>query len=186
MQKVCIWTPDKDLGQCVQGDRVVQVDRKSGKILDAAGVREKFGVDPEHIPDFLALVGDAADGYPGLAGIGKVGAVRLIRQFGRLEDFPAEVLNGAGVDGLAAHVKKMLRLKGVDVIETGGAPRPRERTVVYDRIGEFARAEAVRAMLGCRDARTVTRVDPSRAVDVSVELGTDCAGLAAEAGPDSR
>ncbi|HXW10832.1 MAG TPA: 5'-3' exonuclease H3TH domain-containing protein [Steroidobacteraceae bacterium] len=94
VQKVCIWTPDKDLAQCVQGDRVVQVDRKSGKILDATGVREKFGVDPEHIPDFLALVGDAADGYPGLAGIGKVGAVRLIRQFGRLEDFPKDVLGG--------------------------------------------------------------------------------------------
>jgi hypothetical protein len=98
----------------------------------------------------------------------------------------AEVLNGAGVDGLAAHVKKMLRLRGVDVIETRGAPRPRERTVVYDRIGDFARAEAVRAMLGCRDARTVTRVDPSRAVDVSVELGADCAGLGVSAGPDSR
>ena len=94
VQKVCIWTPDKDLAQCVQDDRVVQVDRKSKKILDAAGVREKFGVDPEHIPDFLALVGDAADGYPGLAGIGKVGAVRLVRQFGRLEDFPPEVLGG--------------------------------------------------------------------------------------------
>jgi 5'-3' exonuclease len=95
VQKVCIWTPDKDLAQCVQGDRVVQVDRKSGKILDAAGVREKFGVDPTHMADFLALVGDAADGYPGLAGIGKVGAVRLIRQFGRLEDFPNDVLDGA-------------------------------------------------------------------------------------------
>jgi 5'-3' exonuclease len=94
VQKVCIWTPDKDLAQCVQGTQVVQVDRKSKKILDAAAVRDKFGVDPVHIPDFLALVGDAADGYPGLAGIGKVGAARLIRQFGRLEDFPAEVLDG--------------------------------------------------------------------------------------------
>ena len=94
VQKVCIWTPDKDLAQCVRTDRVVQVDRKSKKILDAAGVREKFGVEPVHIPDFLALVGDAADGYPGLAGIGKVGAVRLVKQFGRLEDFPAEVMGG--------------------------------------------------------------------------------------------
>jgi 5'-3' exonuclease len=94
VQKVCIWTPDKDLAQCVLDDRVVQVDRKSKKILDAAAVREKFGVDPVHIPDFLALVGDAADGYPGLAGIGKVGAVRLVRQFGRLEDFPNDVLGG--------------------------------------------------------------------------------------------
>jgi 5'-3' exonuclease len=94
VQKVCIWTPDKDLAQCVRGDRVVQVDRKSKKERDAAGVREKFGVDPEHIPDFLALVGDTADGYPGLAGIGQVGAARLIAQFGALESFPESVLSG--------------------------------------------------------------------------------------------
>ncbi|HEX3060612.1 MAG TPA: hypothetical protein VHP62_14705, partial [Usitatibacter sp.] len=61
VQQVCIWTPDKDLAQCVRGDRVVQVLRRAKKILDAAGVRAKFGVDPERIPDFLALVGDAAD-----------------------------------------------------------------------------------------------------------------------------
>ncbi|HEU4625800.1 MAG TPA: 5'-3' exonuclease H3TH domain-containing protein [Steroidobacteraceae bacterium] len=94
VQKVCIWTPDKDLAQCVRDERVVQIDRKSKKIRDAAGVREKFGVDPEHIPDFLALVGDSADGYPGLSGIGEVGAARLIARFGKLEDFPAEVLSG--------------------------------------------------------------------------------------------
>ena len=72
VQKVCIWTPDKDLAQCVRGDRVVQVDRKGKKIRDADAVREKFGVAPGLIPDFLALVGDAADGYPGIAGIGAV------------------------------------------------------------------------------------------------------------------
>ncbi len=70
MQKVCIWTPDKDLAQCVSGERVVQVDRKSKVIRDAAAVRAKFGVPPERIPDYLALVGDSADGYPGIAGIG--------------------------------------------------------------------------------------------------------------------
>jgi hypothetical protein len=63
VQKVCIWTPDKDLAQCVRGDHVVQVDRRTQKIRDAGGVREKFGVEPDLIPDFLALVGDAADGY---------------------------------------------------------------------------------------------------------------------------
>ena len=92
VEKVCIWTPDKDLAQCVRGDRVVQVDRKSGKIRDANGVRDKFGVAPELIPDFLALVGDAADGYPGISGIGAVTAARLINTHGRLEDFPATVL----------------------------------------------------------------------------------------------
>ena len=95
VQQVCIWTPDKDLAQCVRGDRVVQVLRKARAILDAAGVRAKFGVDPERIPDFLALVGDAADGYPGIEGIGRIGAARLIAQHGALEDFPPAVLGKA-------------------------------------------------------------------------------------------
>jgi 5'-3' exonuclease len=92
VEKVCIWTPDKDLAQCVRGERVVQVDRKGQKIRDAQGVREKFGVVPALIPDFLALVGDAADGYPGIAGIGPVTAARLLNRHGSLEDFPPEVL----------------------------------------------------------------------------------------------
>jgi 5'-3' exonuclease len=90
--QVCIWTPDKDLAQCVRGDRVVQVLRKAKTILDAAGVRKKYGVDPERIPDLLALVGDVADGYPGIEGIGRIGASRLIAQYGALEDFPPPVL----------------------------------------------------------------------------------------------
>src|SRR5437773_291870 len=92
VEKVCIWTPDKDLAQCVRGERVVQVDRRGRKIRDAAGVREKFGVDPVLIPDFLALIGDAADGYPGIAGIGAVTAARLLNQHGAIEDFPPSVL----------------------------------------------------------------------------------------------
>jgi 5'-3' exonuclease len=92
VRQVCIWTPDKDLAQCVQGERVVQVLRKARTILDAAGVRAKFGVGPERIADFLALVGDAADGYPGIEGIGRIGAARLINQHGALEDFPPAVL----------------------------------------------------------------------------------------------
>jgi 5'-3' exonuclease len=91
VEKVCIWTPDKDLAQCVQ-DRVVQVHRKSNAILDAAAVRQKYGVDPVRIPDWLALVGDTADGYPGIDGIGKTGAARLVNRYGALEDFPPEVL----------------------------------------------------------------------------------------------
>jgi 5'-3' exonuclease len=71
---------------------VVQVLRRAKKILDAPGVRAKYGVDPERIPDFLALVGDAADGYPGIEGIGEVGAARLISKHGPLEDFPSTVL----------------------------------------------------------------------------------------------
>src|SRR5881409_1819772 len=82
VEKVCIWTPDKDLAQCVRGDRVVQLDRRGRQIRDAAGVRAKFGVEPALIPDFLALVGDAADGYPGIPGIGAVTAARLLNEHG--------------------------------------------------------------------------------------------------------
>jgi len=92
VQKVCIWTPDKDLAQCVRTDRVVQIDRRAGVIRDEAGVRTKFGVNPSQIPDFLALVGDSADGYPGIKGIGKSGAAGLLNEYGRIEDFPSKVL----------------------------------------------------------------------------------------------
>jgi 5'-3' exonuclease len=92
VQAVWIWSPDKDLAQCVQGERVVQVDRRSKQIRDARGVQEKFGVEPLRIPDLLALVGDSADGYPGIAGIGRVTAARLISKYGAIEDFPPDVL----------------------------------------------------------------------------------------------
>jgi 5'-3' exonuclease len=92
VEKVCIWTVDKDLAQCVVEDRVVQIDRRAKKILDAEGVRQKFGVTPALIPDFLALVGDAADGYPGLPGIGRVTAAQLLNRYGAIENFPPTLL----------------------------------------------------------------------------------------------
>ena len=94
VEKVCIWTPDKDLAQSVQGDRVVQVDRRTLRISNAAAVREKFGVDPAFIPDFLALVGDSADGYPGIPGIGRTSAARMLNRHGPIERWPADVLGG--------------------------------------------------------------------------------------------
>ena len=95
VEKVCIWTPDKDLAQCVRDDRVVQVDHRGNKIRNAEGVRERFGVEPALIPDFLALVGDSADGYPGIRGIGSTTAAQLLKRHGPIEDFPPAVL-GAG------------------------------------------------------------------------------------------
>src|SRR6185436_6488530 len=92
VEKVCIWTPDKDLAQCVVGDRVVQIDGRRGIIRDAAAVRAKFGVDPEYIADYLALVGDAADGYPGIPGYGPKTAASLINRFGPIEEFPPDLL----------------------------------------------------------------------------------------------
>jgi 5'-3' exonuclease len=92
VEKVCIWTPDKDLAQCVEGDRVVQIDRRTKAIRNAAAVRDKFGVEPALIPDYLALVGDAADGYPGIAGIGPKTAAALLNRHGTIERFPSSVL----------------------------------------------------------------------------------------------
>src|SRR6059036_1092444 len=81
VQKVAIWTPDKDLAQCVRGTRVVQIGGRRKTIRDAAGIREKFGVDPPLIPDLLALVGDTADGYPGIAGFGARTAAHLLNRY---------------------------------------------------------------------------------------------------------
>ena len=89
VERVVIMTPDKDMGQCVREDgKVVQYDRRQRKFIDADGVREKFGVSPESIPDFLALVGDSADGYPGIPGWGKVSAGAVLTRYGHLEDIP--------------------------------------------------------------------------------------------------
>jgi len=92
VQRVAIWTPDKDLAQCVVDSRVVQIDGRRKIIRDAAGIREKFGVDPPLIPDLLALVGDAADGYPGIPGIGAKTAAQLLNNYGPIENFPPDVL----------------------------------------------------------------------------------------------
>ena len=87
--KVLICTPDKDLGQCVTDDgRIVQFDRRKGVAYDRAGVVEKFGVPPESIPDYLALVGDSADGFPGLQGWGAKSAAAVLAHYGHLEDIP--------------------------------------------------------------------------------------------------
>lgn len=89
VEQVIIWTPDKDLGQCVREDeRVVQVDRRANKVINADGVREKFGVDPASIPDYLALVGDSADGFPGLPGFGAKSAAALLRHYKTIEGIP--------------------------------------------------------------------------------------------------
>ena len=92
VEKVCIWANDKDLAQCVRGDRVVQIIRKGMQIRNAEGVRAKFGVEPTLVPDLLALVGDAQDGYPGIRGIGPATAATLLNKHGPIESFPEEVL----------------------------------------------------------------------------------------------
>jgi 5'-3' exonuclease len=148
VERVSIWTPDKDLAQCVQGDRVVQVDRKSQTIRNAEGVRAKFGVDPPLIPDFLALVGDTADGYPGLDGIGKATAARLVSQHGAIENFPESVLSGER-RVLALLFKKLATLRtdaalfaNVDEIEWRGPTQDFEQYAIA-RLGDERVAKRV-------------------------------------------
>ena len=89
--KVCIWTPDKDLAQCVVSDRVVQVDRRAGKTRDEAATRAKYGVSPASIPDYLAVLGDSADGYPGIPRWGAKSAAAVLSRYGHLEQIPENV-----------------------------------------------------------------------------------------------
>jgi 5'-3' exonuclease len=118
----------------VQEDRIVQMDRKGKAIRNAKDVQQKFGVPPALIPDFLALVGDTADGYPGLEGIGKVGAARLVNKYGPIEKFPADVL-GAERWEQALLFKRLATLRtdaplfdNVDALEWRG---PKEEFVAY-------------------------------------------------------
>jgi 5'-3' exonuclease len=113
VRAVIICTPDKDLGQCV-GGKVVQFDRRKGTILDAAGVEAKLGVPPASVPDWLGLVGDSADGFPGIPGWGAKSAAAILRRWGHLEDIPADPVTwDAGVRG-AAKLNAALR-EGYDL-----------------------------------------------------------------------
>jgi len=104
--QVIICTPDKDLAQCVEGSRIVQLNRRTGVTLDASGVMQKFGVPPASIPDYLALVGDSADGYPGLPGWGAKSSSAVLAKFGKIESIPADCrdwrVNAANAGALAA------------------------------------------------------------------------------------
>lgn len=109
VEQVIIWTPDKDLGQCVRDGRVVQFDRRNKVLLDEVAVTAKFGVPPASIPDWLALVGDSADGFPGIAGWGKQTSAVVLSRYGHLEDIPRRAADWdeavsqkvRGADGLA-------------------------------------------------------------------------------------
>jgi len=105
VERVIICTPDKDLGQCVQGDRIVQLNRRSRVTFNEAGIIEKFGVPPPSIPDYLALVGDAADGYPGLPGWGAKSSAAVLAKFGHIENIPVDAaewrVNAANSNALA-------------------------------------------------------------------------------------
>jgi 5'-3' exonuclease len=110
VNRVLICTPDKDLAQCVRGSRVVQMDRRSRAVRDEDGVRTKFGVLPASIPDYLALVGDTADGYPGLQGWGAKSTAAVLARYGHIENIPADWrtwgVNAASPSALAASLAR--------------------------------------------------------------------------------
>jgi 5'-3' exonuclease len=159
VEKVCIWANDKDLAQCVRDDRVVQIIRKGMQVRNAEAVRAKFGVEPILIPDFLALVGDAQDGYPGIRGIGPTTAAALLNRHGPIESFPEGAL---GADRERAMLFKTLAtlrtdaplFADVDELEWRGA------TPAFagwpQRLGDEriqARCEKAGAASPCRPAR---------------------------------
>jgi len=168
VERVFVCSPDKDLAQCVRGERVVQLDRRQRAVRDAAGVREKFGVDPPSIPDYLALVGDSADGFPGLPGWGAKSAAAVLGHYAHLEKIPADASDWAvkvrGAAKLAATLADQredallfrrlatLAAEGPDV----GAVddwRWRGSTDAFEEMADYLDAEALRA----RAARLVSR-----------------------------
>ncbi|HLN19506.1 MAG TPA: 5'-3' exonuclease H3TH domain-containing protein [Bacteroidales bacterium] len=139
VEKICIWTPDKDLAQCVKDDFIVQVDRRAKIIRNATEIRKKFGVDPILIPDLLALTGDNADGYPGIPGIGSKGAARLLNMYGPIESFPTDILqenisNALLFKNLATLRKDAALFRNVDELRWKG-PKPSFREYAL-RMGE--------------------------------------------------
>jgi 5'-3' exonuclease len=153
VELVRIWTPDKDLAQCVRDNRVVQVDRKGKAVRGAADIRAKFGVEPALIPDWLALVGDSADGYPGISGIGAVGAARLLNRHGPIESFPAHVLGAARERALL--FKRLATLRDdADLFDGVDALRWRGPTPAFAACAETMNAP--RLLERCRKAHAAT------------------------------
>lgn len=181
VDRVIICTPDKDLAQCVQGGRVVQLNRRTRITLDEAGVISKFGVPPKSIPDYLALVGDAADGYPGLPGWGAKSAAAVLSKFGHLENIPESAgdwhVNASSATSLAAtlareHAHAMLfrvlatlrtgipLFDNIDRLQWAG-PRPELDAIAarFDAAVTQAKSKPARNTVG---ARTSHRPSPSQ------------------------
>jgi 5'-3' exonuclease len=163
VEKVCIWANDKDLAQCVRGDRVVQIIRKGMQVRNAEAVRAKFGVEPVLIPDFLALVGDAQDGYPGIRGIGPTTAASLLNRYGPIESFPAETL---GAERDRALLFRTLALLRTDAVLFADVDEMKWRGPTAGFADWAARIEDKRllpraeAAIGVRDRRVTTAADP--------------------------
>ena len=166
VQKVCIWTPDKDLAQCVVDNRVVQIDQRRNQIRDEPAVLAKFGVAPEFIPDYLALVGDAADGYPGIRGLGPKTAASLISRYGHIEQFPAGTLSEENLE-LALLFKNLATLrtdlplfKRVDELRWQGPTASFES--VAEKIGDAGLAKRVQRLQKHMISPQISQITPTK------------------------
>ena len=174
VEKVCIWANDKDLAQCVRGDRVVQIIRKGMQVRNAEAVRAKFGVEPALIPDFLALVGDAQDGYPGIPGIGKSTAASLVNRYGPIESFPPERLGAQRDRAILFKTLAMLRtdaplFANVDEMEWRGPTAGfADWATRIDDKRLLARAEAA---IGVRDRQPAAAPSEERLINESAPPG---------------
>jgi len=137
VERVIICTPDKDLAQCVRGTRVVQMDRRSRAIRDEAGIIAKFGVPPASIPDYLALVGDSADGYPGLQGWGAKSAAAVLAKFGHLESIPTDWRTWGVNATRPGALAQMLELERERVLLFRDLATLREDIHLFDSIDEL-------------------------------------------------
>ena len=168
VEKVCIWANDKDLAQCVRGDRVVQIIRKGMEVRNAEAVRAKFGVEPALIPDFLALVGDAQDGYPGISGIGKSTAASLLNRYGPIESFPPETLSAQRDHALLFKTLATLRTDAA-VFADVDEMKWRGPTAAFadwaTRIDDKRLLPRAEAALGVRDRRVI----PDHPVDSTAQ-----------------
>jgi 5'-3' exonuclease len=163
VEQVLIVTPDKDLGQCVVGTRVVQFDRRKREIIDEAGVREKFGVEPQSIPDYLGLVGDTADGFPGLQGWGAKSASLVLARYRHLEQIPpsAGQWDVAGLRGAAklsatlqANMADALLFRRIATVETDLDVGTVDS---WRWVGPTTEFDAVAASIGAPELVTVAR-----------------------------
>src|SRR5206468_7231309 len=166
VQKVCIWTPDKDLAQCVVDNRVVQIDQRRNQIRDEPAVLAKFGVAPEFIPDYLALVGDAADGYPGIRGSGPRTAASLISRYGHIEQFPLGTLSEENLElallfkNLATLRKDLPLFKRVDELRWQGPTASFES--VAEKIGDARLAKRVQQLQKHMISPQISQITPTK------------------------
>ena len=172
VEQVIVSTPDKDLAQCVRDDRVVQLDRRSREIRNESGVQQKFGVAPESIPDWLALVGDSADGFPGLPGWGAKSAATVLARYRHLEDIPKQAaqwnVSMRGTERLAATLVEQWERASQVLAEARSLPEERDGPAAEQHGGAEGDGEQKedQALLRCGESVVPASHDSRRLASV--------------------